>query len=67
MLLRFPPFPGRVENKKSYGSLKVLNIFKLVLQIMIDVLRLYKNVLDDSGLPHYVVFLFQAENGLHGK
>ena len=27
MLLSFPPFSGRVENKKSCGSLRLLNIF----------------------------------------
>ena len=31
-------FPGGVENKYSYGFLRLLNIFKSVLQIMIGVL-----------------------------
>ena len=35
---------------------------------MIDVLGLYKkNVRGDRGLLHYLVFLFQQENWLHGK
>ena len=28
---------------------------------------LQKNMRRDSGLPHNLVFLFQMENGLHGK
>ena len=39
---KFSPFPGRVENKKCHESLRLLNILKNVLQIVIEVLKLYK-------------------------
>ena len=67
MLLSFLPFPGRVENEKCYGSLRLLNSFKNVLQIMIGVLGLYKNVRGDRALPHNLVFLFQVKNEMHGR
>ena len=38
----FQHFPDRVENKKSYGSLRILNIFKSVLQITVGIVGLYK-------------------------
>ena len=68
MLLRFPTFSGRVENKKGYGSLRVSNIVKTVLQIMVEVLGIYKkNLRCDRLFPHNLVFLFQVKNGLHEK
>ena len=67
ILLGFPPSPGRMENKKYYRSLRLLNIFKSVLQIMILVLGLYKKLTDATGFPHNLVLLFQVENVLHGK
>ena len=64
MILRFPLFPGRVENKMCYGSMRLLNIFKNVLQIMIEVLGLYKkNVRGDRGLPHNLVFFSGRKTG----
>ena len=67
MLLRFPPFPGAME--KNVKDLRLLNFFKSVLQKMIEVLGLYKNVRGDSGLLFnlVLVFLFHVENGLHTK
>ena len=59
ILLRIPSCPSRLENKNSYGSLKLLNIFKNVLQIMVEVLVLYKiKCAKRYGLAHNLVFLF---------
>ena len=66
MLLYFPPFPGRLENKNDYRTLRILNIFKNVLQVLIGVLGFYKKMCEAMGwLLHNVVFIFQVENGLH--
>ena len=62
-----PPFPGRVENKKCYEYLRLLNIFKNVLHIMIEVLGLYKRRARRQRVAHNLVFLFQKENWLHGR
>ena len=55
---QFSIFPGRVENKKEYRYVSLLNIFKNVLQIMIGVFELYKKIAARQGLPHNSVFLF---------
>ena len=47
ILLRFPSVP--VENKNDYGSLRLLNIFEHVLQIMIWVLRDLQKVWEATG------------------
>ena len=68
-MFRFPSFPGKVEKKKCYGTLlRLLNIFRNVVHIMIRVLGFYKKILEAIGeLPNNLVFIFQVENGLHGK
>ena len=54
MLLRYPSFAGRVENRKCYRSLKLFNFFKNILQFTIEVVGLYKvcvaiGIGDDRG------------------
>ena len=44
------PFPRREENKKCYGSMRLLSIFQNVLQIMIGYSGSTKNVGDDRGV-----------------
>ena len=43
LMRRFRSFPRRVENKKCYGSLRLLNIFKNVLQIMMALQKVWDN------------------------
>ena len=66
IVLCFLPFRGRVENQKCYRSLRLFNIFKSVLQIMIEVFGLHKKK-RHRWLPRTLVFDFQVENMLHGK
>ena len=61
----FSPFLSRVKKKERYSSLRLLNIFKNILQIMTGVLGHNKNVRLDRGLLYSLVFFFQWENGLH--
>ena len=44
------------RKKRCYESLRLLNVFNNVLQIVIKVLGFDEN---DRGLPHNLVFVFQ--------
>ena len=50
MLLQFPPFPGRVDNKDGYCSLTLLNVFKNILRIMMEVLGFYRKCAKRYGV-----------------
>ena len=65
---RFSTLTGKNEIKNGYGSLRLLNISKNVVQIMIGIHGLYKkNVRRDRGLPRNLTSILQVENGLHFK
>ena len=66
-VLRFPPFSGKVENKKCYRSLKLFNIFSSVYRLWHGNYAPEKNMRRDRVLPHNIVSLFQAENLMNEK
>ena len=49
MLLHCPPIQSGVENKDGYGSLRLFNISKSVLQVVIWMLEQYKEMCDATG------------------
>ena len=66
-VLRFPHFPGRMKNKNFYGSLRLLNILKRALQIMIWILGLDRKFTKRQGFAAQLNLPFPGGNGLHGK
>ena len=72
ILLRFLPFPDRVENKKCHGSLTVVKHFQIGIRdyyrgTRATTTKMCETIGGGGGLSHNLVFLFQVENGLHGK
>ena len=67
---KIAPFSTFAKKSRKQQVLRISEIvyyFKVFLQITIEILWFYKNVLGDRGLQQNLVFLFQVENGLHGK
>ena len=50
MLLRYPRFPGKEENKKGYGSLRLFNIFKKYFTDYDSAALLYKKCAKSLGI-----------------